>query len=144
MEPKWNKTCAILKPTIQVKITKEDVLDIICSAVNGGVGYWAAVSADDNDYSEAKKHLVEQGADLKDVCFEEVFTQILFDGKELEVLVEEVVHKTENGHKNTYLRGHTERYMDILINIGDTSMPESFINSFVYVKYTKDGDIMLV
>ena len=70
--------------------------------------------------------------------------EAMFDGKELEVLVEEVVHKTENGHKNTYLRGHTERYMDILINIGDTSMPESFINSFVYVKYTKDGDIMLV
>lgn len=85
MELKWNKTCAIVKPTIQVKITKEDVLDIICSAVNGGVGYWAAVSADDNDYSEAKKHLVEQGADLKDVCYEEVFAQILFDGKELEV-----------------------------------------------------------
>lgn len=85
MELKWNKTCAIIKPTIQVKITKEDVSDIICSAVNGGVGYWAAVSADDNDYSEAKKHLVEQGADLKDVCFEEVFAQILFDGKELEV-----------------------------------------------------------
>lgn len=70
--------------------------------------------------------------------------EAMFDGEELEVLVEEVVHKTENGHKNTYLRGHTERYMDILINIGDTSMPESFINSFVYVKYTKDGDIMLV
>ena len=42
MELKWNKTCAILKPTIQVKITKEDVLDIICSAVNGGVGYWGS------------------------------------------------------------------------------------------------------
>ena len=85
MELKWNKTCALLKPTIQVKITKEDVLDIICSAVNGGVGYWGATSANDEDYSEAKKHLVEQGADLKDVCYEEVFAQILFDGKSLEI-----------------------------------------------------------
>lgn len=85
MELKWNKTCAILKPTIQVKITKEDVLDIICSAVNGGVGYWGTTSANDEDYSEAKKHLVEQGADLKDVCYEEVFAQILFDGKSLEI-----------------------------------------------------------
>lgn len=85
MELKWNKLCAVVNPTISAKITKEDVLDIICSAVNGGVGYWAAVSANDNDHSEAKKHLVEQGADLKDVCFEEVFAQILFDGKELEV-----------------------------------------------------------
>ena len=70
MELKWNKTCALLKPTIQVKITKEDVLDIICSAVNGGVGYWGATSANDEDYSEAKKHLVEQGADLKDIFYE--------------------------------------------------------------------------
>ena len=85
MELKWNKTCVILKPTIQVKITKEDVLDIICSAVNGGVGYWGATSANDEDYSEAKKHLVEQGADLKDICYEEVFAQILFDGKSLEI-----------------------------------------------------------
>lgn len=85
MELKWNKTCAILKPTIQVKITKEDVLDIICSAVNGGVGYWGATSANDEDYSEAKKHLVEQGEDLKDICYEEVFAQILFDGKSLEI-----------------------------------------------------------
>lgn len=93
MELKWNKTCAILKPTIQVKITKEDVLDIICSAVNGGVGYWGATSANDEDYSEAKKHLVEQGVDLKDVCYEEVFAQILFDGKSLEIT------DIENGKK---------------------------------------------
>ena len=85
MELKWNKTCAILKPTIQVKITKEDVLDIICSAVNGGVGYWGETSANGEDYSEAKKHLVEQGVDLKDICYEEVFAQILFDGKSLEI-----------------------------------------------------------
>lgn len=85
MELKWNKTCAILKPTIQVEITKEDVLDIICSAVNGGVEYWGATSANDEDYSEAKKHLVEQGEDLKDICYEEVFAQILFDGKSLEI-----------------------------------------------------------
>lgn len=85
MELKWNKTCALLKPTIQVKITKEDVLDIICSAVNGGVGYWGATSANDEDYSEAKKHLVEQGVNPKDVCYEEVFAQILFDGKSLEI-----------------------------------------------------------
>lgn len=85
MELKWNKTCAILKPTIQVRITKEDVLDIICSAVNGGIGYWGVISANDEDYSEAKKHLVEQGANLKDICYEEVFAQILFDGKSLEI-----------------------------------------------------------
>lgn len=83
MELKWNETCAILKPTIRIKITKEDVLSIICSAVNGGAGYWVKVDADKKDYDEAKKHLVEQGKDPKDVCYEEVFAQVLFDGKEM-------------------------------------------------------------
>lgn len=58
-----------------------------------------------------------------------------FEGCELEVLVEEVVKKDNK----TYLRGHTERYMDILIDVGDISMPESFVNSFVYVTYTQNG-----
>ena len=63
-----------------------------------------------------------------------------FEGQELEVLVEEVVHREEG----TYLRGHTERYMDILISVGAAPVPESFVNSFVYVRYTQDGDIYLV
>lgn len=29
--------------------------------------------------------------------------------------------------------------MDILIDVGDISMPESFVNSFVYVTYTQNG-----
>ena len=49
--------------------------------------------------------------------------------------MEEVVKKDNK----TYLRGHTERYMDILIDVGDISMPESFVNSFVYVTYTQNG-----
>lgn len=64
----------------------------------------------------------------------------MFEDKELEVLVEEVVRR-EDG---VYLRGHTERYMDIHINVGNISMPESFVNSFVYVRYTQDGDILMV
>ena len=63
-----------------------------------------------------------------------------YEDAELEVLVEEVLHR-EDG---TYLRGHTERYMDILIKAGDISMPESFVNSFVYVRYTQNGDILMV
>ncbi len=63
-----------------------------------------------------------------------------YEGAELEVLVEEVLHR-EDG---TYLRGHTERYMDILIKARDIPMPESFVNSFVYVRYTQNGDILMV
>lgn len=117
MELKWNKICAVVNPTISVKITKEDILSIICSAVNGGIGYWAAVSADDNDYSEAKKHLVEQVADLKNICFEEIFSQILFDGKELEVTdIEKGItyflslNKLINGIKKSIEEGYYSHY----------------------------------
>lgn len=117
MELKWNKLCSVIRPTISVKVTKEDVLGIICSAVNGGVGYWAAVSANDNDYSEAKKHLVEQGISLKDVCYEEVFSQILFDGKELEITDIEKdmtyflsLNKLNNGIKKAIEEGYYSHY----------------------------------
>ena len=63
-----------------------------------------------------------------------------FEGQDLEVLVEEVLHTDEG----TYLRGHTERYMDIRIDVGNIDMPESFVNSLVYVRYTHNGSVMLV
>lgn len=63
-----------------------------------------------------------------------------FEGQELEVLVEEVVRKDGS----VYLRGHTERYMDVLINVGAAEMPESFVNSFVYTRYTQDGELYLI
>ena len=63
-----------------------------------------------------------------------------FEGQDLEVLVEEVL-RTDEG---TYLRGHTERYMDIRIDVGNIEMPESFVNSLVYVRYTHNGSVMLV
>lgn len=63
-----------------------------------------------------------------------------FEGKELMVLVEEVLRKDGT----TYLRGHTERYMDLLINVGDISMPESFVNSFVYTRYTQKDELYMI
>ena len=63
-----------------------------------------------------------------------------FEGQELEVLVEEVVRKDGS----VYLRGHTERYMDVLINVGATDIQESFVNSFVYTRYTQDGELYLI
>lgn len=84
-----------------------------------------------NKRSDVLLELAEQGKKAYEAKYE---------GAELEVLVEEVLHR-EDG---TYLRGHTERYMDILIKAGDIPMPESFVNSFVYVRYTQNGDILMV
>lgn len=84
-----------------------------------------------NKRSDVLLELAERGKKAYEAKYEDA---------ELEVLVEEVLHR-EDG---TYLRGHTERYMDILIKAGDIPMPESFVNSFVYVRYTKNGDILMV
>jgi len=84
-----------------------------------------------NKRSDVLLELAERGKKAYEAKYEDA---------ELEVLVEEVLHR-EDG---TYLRGHTERYMDILIKVGDIPMPESFVNSFVYVRYTQNGDILMV
>lgn len=84
-----------------------------------------------NKRSDVLLELAERGKKAYEAKYEDA---------ELEVLVEEVLHR-EDG---TYLRGHTERYMDIIIKAGDISMPESFVNSFVYVRYTQNGDILMV
>lgn len=84
-----------------------------------------------NKRSDVLLELAERGKKAYEAKYEDA---------ELEVLVEEVLYR-EDG---TYLRGHTERYMDILIKAGDISMPESFVNSFVYVRYTQNGDILMV
>lgn len=84
-----------------------------------------------NKRSDVLLELAERGKKAYEARYEDA---------ELEVLVEEVLHR-EDG---TYLRGHTERYMDILIKAGDIPMPESFVNSFVYVRYTQNGDILMV
>lgn len=59
--------------------------------------------------------------------------QDLFVGTTVKVLVEELVEK--NGEK--YMRGHTERYMDVHISTEGITDPESFKNRIVEVMYEK-------
>ena len=42
----WNKEIAKeINPQITIKITKEDVVDILSSAI-GGIGYWGEIAPD--------------------------------------------------------------------------------------------------
>ncbi len=63
-----------------------------------------------------------------------------FVDEELQVLVEKVVRK-EN---RTYLKGHTERYMEIEVETGSLENPDSFVNSFIYTKYTKEENSLMI
>ena len=55
----WNKEIAKeINPQITIKITKEDVVDILSSAI-GGIGYWGEIVPNDRQYEESEKWLRE-------------------------------------------------------------------------------------
>lgn len=84
----WNKEIAKeINPQITIKITKEDVVDILSSAI-GGIGYWGEIIPNDRQYEAAKKWLLENAEpdyDDGEICYEEIVAQILFDGKSVTV-----------------------------------------------------------
>ena len=84
----WNKEVAKeINPQITIKITKEDVVDILSSAI-GGIGYWGEIIPNDRQYEKAKKWLRENAEpdyDDGEICYEEIIAQILFDGKSVTV-----------------------------------------------------------
>ena len=84
----WNKEVAKeTNPQITIKITKEDVVDILSSAI-GGISYWGEIVPNDRQYEETKRWLLENAEpdyDDGEICYEEVVAQILFDGKSVTV-----------------------------------------------------------
>ena len=76
----WNKEVAKeTNPQITIKITKEDVVDILSSAMDG-IGYWGRIAPNNEQYKEAKKWIRENSEPDYEICYEEVIAQILFDG----------------------------------------------------------------
>ena len=84
----WNKEVAKeVCPQITIKIMKEDVVDILSSAMDG-IGYWGEIVPNDRQYEEAKKWLranAEPDYDDEEIWDEEVVAQILFDGKSVTI-----------------------------------------------------------
>ena len=81
----WNKEVAKeTNPQITIKITKEDVVDILSSAMDG-IGYWGRIVPNNRQYEEAKKWIRENSEPDYEICYEEVIAQILFDGKSVTV-----------------------------------------------------------
>ena len=81
----WNKEVAKeTNPQITIKITKEDVVDILSSAMDG-IGYWGQIVPNNRQYEEAKKWIRENSEPDYEICYEEVIAQILFDGKSVTV-----------------------------------------------------------
>lgn len=81
----WNKEVAKeTNPQITIKITKEDVVDILSSAMDG-IGYWGRIVPNNEQYKEAKKWIRENEEPDYAICYEEVIAQILFDGKSVTI-----------------------------------------------------------
>ena len=81
----WNKEVAKeTNPQITIKITKEDVVDILSSAMDG-IGYWGRIVPNNEQYKEAKKWIRENEEPDYAICYEEVIAQMLFDGKSVTV-----------------------------------------------------------
>ena len=81
----WNKEIAKeTNPQITIKITKEDVVDILSSAIDG-IYYWGRIVPNNEQYKEAKKWIRENEEPDYEICYEEVIAQILFDGKSVKV-----------------------------------------------------------
>ena len=85
----WDKEVAKeICSQIIIKITKEDVVDLLSSAFNGGINYWGEIVPNDWQYEKAKKWLRENAEpdyDDGEICYEEIIAQILFDGKSVTV-----------------------------------------------------------
>ena len=84
----WDKEIAKeICPQITIKITKEDVVDILSSAV-GDINCWGEIVPNDWQYEKAHNWLCENAEpDYEDgeICYEEIIAQILFDGKSVTV-----------------------------------------------------------
>ena len=81
----WNKEVAKeTNPQITIKITKEDVVDILSSAMDG-IGYWGRIVPNNEQYKEAKKWIRENEEPDYEICYEDVIAQILFNGKSVTV-----------------------------------------------------------
>lgn len=80
----WNKEIAKkVNPQITIKITKEDVVGILSSAFNGGIGYWGKEKPNDKTYEKTRDWLrknAEPDYDDGEICYEEILAQMLFDG----------------------------------------------------------------
>ena len=81
----WNKEVAKeINPQITIEITKEDVVDILSSAMDG-IGYWGRIVPNSEQYKEAKKWIRENEEPDYEICYEEVIAQMLFDGKSVTI-----------------------------------------------------------
>ena len=69
-----------MKYTIEREITEEVALDILTTAIEGGIGYWACLLNDDPDWVAARKQWKAEHKD-ETPCYCDTALQVMKNGK---------------------------------------------------------------
>ena len=76
--------------TIKKTLSEEEIADVITTAIEGGIGYWACLNNDTKEWEEARKTLqtekVEKGETGNEPYYDEIIWKMLSDGKEVEFI----------------------------------------------------------
>lgn len=59
-------------------LTEEELKDVLCTALEGGIGYWACLLNDDPDWVAARNKLKEEKGEVP--CYDEVAYKVLSTG----------------------------------------------------------------
>lgn len=62
--------------TTKVRLTADDINDILATALEGGIGYWAVLDDSTTDWEETS-------SSMQDASISDVITKMLFEGKKI-------------------------------------------------------------
>ncbi|MBQ0142030.1 MAG: hypothetical protein KBT06_04400 [Prevotellaceae bacterium] len=77
----------VISYTVEHQLTVNELKDVITTAVEGGIGYWACLLNDDADYQESFKELKEEMPDGP--CYCDIIYRTIEKGKAVKFLDEE-------------------------------------------------------
>lgn len=98
-----------IKVDMEVKVTAEDISDLMVTALEGGIGYWAQL---DNSGDEWKKANRPEGE-----CISETAGRLLLEGKTVR-LIDEEEEETHELTLDKLLKGIAKWFMDGNDNYG--------------------------
>ena len=75
---------------------EESLNFLVCDAFDGGISYWAGLDNTTPAYLKAKQELIDAGR--KNICYEDILTQMLLDGENITLY--DVEDETEEYHLN--------------------------------------------
>ena len=67
-----------MKPEKEHSLTSEEIKDVLCTALEGGIGYWACLLNDDPDWVAARNKLKKEKGEAP--CYDEVAYEVLLTG----------------------------------------------------------------